>query len=346
MIENHLEARKYNLLINYKRDKLFNVDEIFHIGRLLNWNQGLKMKEIKNMCIYGVGGVGGYFGAKIIDGDRDKELTISFIARGKHLEAIKNNGLVLKTDDKQITVRPDYAVENVNELGKIDLMLICVKSYDLDDVILSIKKKINEDTILLPLLNGVDIYERIRKNLDKGFVLPACVYVGTHIEEYGIVSQKGGDGKIIFGKDPKNGYYPKEVIEFFEKLKINFSFQEDPYTEIWTKYMFIAAYGLVTAKTGKTLGEVLEDTELIKDVEGIMKEIKIIADKKDISLDKGVITKSIDKARAFPYEAKTSFQRDVESLNKKNEKDLFGGTILRLGKEYNISTKYAEKYYF
>jgi 2-dehydropantoate 2-reductase len=312
----------------------------------LDWDQGLKMKEIKNVCIYGVGGVGGYFGAKIIEGGRNKELKVSFIARGKHLDAIKNKGLILKTDDKEIAVRPDYAVENVNELGKIDLTLICVKSYDLDGVIQNIKDKIDDDTILLPLLNGVDIYERIRKNLDKGFVLPACVYVGTHIERHGIVSQKGGDGKIIFGKDPKTNYYPQEVIAFFEKLKINFSFQEDPYKEIWTKYMFIAAYGLVTAKTGKTLGEVLEDSELIRDVERIMKEIKMIADKKDIPLDKDVIKKSIEKARSFPYQTKTSFQRDVENLNKKNEKDLFGGTIIRFGKEFNINTEYTEKYYF
>ena len=304
------------------------------------------MKEIKNVCIYGVGGVGGYFGAKIIEGDKDKDLKVSFIARGRHLGAIEKNGLILKTDDKQITVRPDHATENVNEIEKIDLMLICVKSYDLDGVILRIKEKINEGTILIPLLNGVDIYERIRKNLDKGYVLPACVYVGTHIEDYGIVSQKGGDEKIIFGKDPKTDYYPQEVIEFFESLKINFSFQEDPYKEIWTKFMFIAAYGLVTAKTGKTLGEVLEDGKLIRDVEGIMKEIKMIADKKNISLDKDVIKNSIDKARSFPYETKTSFQRDVENPNKNNEKDLFGGTIIRLGKEYDIDTKYTEKYYF
>ncbi len=304
------------------------------------------MKVIRNICIYGVGGVGGYFGAKIIEGDKDKDLIVSFVARGHHLDAIKKNGLLLKTGDTQINVRPDYAVENVNELGKIDLMLICVKSYDLDGVILSIKEKINEDTIIVPLLNGIDIYERIRKKLDKGLVMPACVYVGTHIEDYGVVSQKGGDGRVIFGNDPKTKYYPKEVIELFEKLKINFSFEEDPYKEIWTKYMFIAAYGLVTAKTGKALGEVLEDSELIRDVEGVMNEIKMIADKKNIPLDKDVIKKSIDKARSFPYETKTSFQRDVENPNKKNEKDLFGETIIRFGKEYGIDTKYTKKYYF
>lgn len=304
------------------------------------------MREIKNVCIYGVGGVGGYFGAKIIEGDKYKELRVSFISRGKNLEAIKNNGLILETDDKQITVKPDHAMENANELEKIDLILICVKSYDLDGVIQHIKEKIEEDTIILPLLNGVDIYERIRKNLSKGFVLPACVYVGTHIKEYGVVSQKGGDGKIIFGKDPeKTEYCPKEIIKFFEKVNINFLFQEDPYKEIWTKYMFISAYGLVTAKSRKTLDEVLEDSALLRDVEGIMGEIEMIADKKNITLNEDVILNSIDKARLFPKGTKTSFQRDFENPNKKNEKELFGDTILRLGKEYNIDTKFTKKYY-
>lgn len=304
------------------------------------------MNQIKNICIYGVGGVGGYFGAKIIDGDKNKDLNVAFIARGKQLETIKKNGLILKTEDRIIKVKPNLATENVHDIEKIDLMLICVKSYDLDVVINVIKDKIKEDTILIPLLNGVDIYERIRKNLDKGRVLPACVYVGTHIEDYGIVFQKGGDGRIIFGKDPRRiNYYPEEVMEFFEKLKINFSYQENPYKEIWTKYMFIAAYGLVTAKTGKTLGEVLGDSFLSSDVEGIMREIKLIADKKRVSLDRDVIKNSLEKARSFPYETKTSFQRDVENPKKKNEEDLFGGTIIRFGKEYGIDTKYTEKYY-
>jgi 2-dehydropantoate 2-reductase len=126
---------------------------------------------------------------------------------------------------------------------------------------------------------------------------------------------------------------------------INFSFQEDPYKDIWTKYMFIAAYGLVTAKTGKTLGEVFEDSNLIRDVEGIMKEIKIMAEKKGINLGEDVIKSSIDKAKSFPFGTKTSFQRDVEDQNKKNEKDIFGGTILRMGNDYNINTRYTEKYY-
>jgi 2-dehydropantoate 2-reductase len=305
------------------------------------------MDQITNICIYGVGGVGGYFGAKIIDGDKNKSLNVTFIARGNNLEAIKKNGLALKTEDRIIKVKPNLATENVHDVGKIDLMLICVKSYDLDGVIKGIKDKLKADTVLIPLLNGVDIYERIRKNLDEGLVLPACVYVGTHIEDYGIISQKGGDGKIIFGKDPRrDNYYPRNVIELFEKLKINFSYQENPYKDIWTKYMFIAAYGLVTAKTGKTLGEVLEDSELFNDVEFIMREIKSIADQKKIPLDKDVIKDSLEKARSFPYETKTSFQRDVENPKKSNERDLFGETIIRLGKEYGITTEYTKKYYF
>lgn len=302
-------------------------------------------KEIENICIYGVGGVGGYFGAKIIDENKNDKLKVSFIARGGHFKEIEKNGLTLKTEGKVINVKPFCIKDDINEIEKIDLLLICVKSYDLDEVIEKIDKKINEDTIIIPLLNGVDIYERIRKKLKKGIVLPACVYVGTHIEKEGVIFQKGGDGKIIFGKDPKyKDFEPIEVINIFEKTKVNFIYQENPYKEIWTKYMFISGYGLVTAKTGKTLGEVLENDELIRDVKGIMTEIRDLADKNGVELDADVILKSLEKAKSFPYETKTSFQRDVENLNKRNEKEIFANTIIRLGLELNVKTEFTHKY--
>ena len=76
------------------------------------------MDQITNICIYGVGGVGGYFGAKIIDGDKNKSLNVTFIARGNNLEAIKKNGLALNTEDRIIKVKPNLATENVHDVEK------------------------------------------------------------------------------------------------------------------------------------------------------------------------------------------------------------------------------------
>ncbi|MDP4144764.1 MAG: 2-dehydropantoate 2-reductase [Bacillota bacterium] len=302
-------------------------------------------KIIKNICIYGLGGVGGYFGTKMADANKNNNYNISFIARGHHLEKIKSSGLILKTKNKIIEAIPHIATDDFNELGPQDIIIICVKSYDLQEVLIKLKDKIKDETIILPLLNGVDIYERIRTVITNGIVLPACVYVGTHIEAPGVICQNGGDGKILFGNKPNDkNYYPESVVKCLKDLNINFHFEQNPYKEIWTKYMFISAYGLVTARTRKTLGQILEDSVLLNDVKNIMKEIKEIAYREGVHLDNDIVENSLAKANNFPYDTKTSYQRDVEA-NKNNEGDLFGGTLLRMAGSYNIDTPTIKKYY-
>lgn len=298
----------------------------------------------KNICVYGVGGVGGYFGAKIASGKAGVHLT--FIARGSHLEAIKQDGLTLISDQGEFNVTPSLATDNIQEAPKADLYLICVKGYDMENAVRSIAERIDDDTLILPILNGIDIYERVRKVTDKGIVLPACIYVGTHIFKPGTILQKGGDARLIIGDDPeKQNSRAGEVQALLESSGISCVYQPDPYPAIWTKYMFIAAYGLVTAVTGKTLGEVFAEESLRNDVKAIMEEILAIAAKEKIALDPDIVEVSLNKAQAFPFEAKTSFQRDVENPEKKNEKELFAGTIIRLGLKNQIKTLVTERYY-
>ncbi len=122
---------------------------------------------------------------------------------------------MLISDQKTITGVPAAATDKVEDLPDPDLILVCVKSYDLDGAIQAILPKVHENTVILPLLNGADIYERIRKNMAAGIVLPACVYVGTHIQAPGVIYQSGGDGRILFGADPKYARFdPKQVTDF------------------------------------------------------------------------------------------------------------------------------------
>ncbi len=294
-----------------------------------------------NIGIIGIGGVGGYFGGKLTQLlERETELNIYFIARNRHLEEIKKNGLILSTqDDGELICRPTLATDNPDELPELDLCLICVKSYDLDNVLKAIKDKIKDDTKIIPLLNGVDIYERVRKIIKNGIVYPACVYIGTHLERAGKVTQTGGRCMILFGKDPqKDCIIPEKVLELFNESKINYKWLENPYEEIWSKYMFIAAYGMVTASENKTIGEILERKDLSDKTKDIMREIEKIAIKEGVNLADNIVQKSFDKGNNFPYETKTSFQRDFEQKGKKNEKELYGDTIIRLGEKYGIAT--------
>lgn len=111
-----------------------------------------------------------------------------------------------------------------------------------------------------------------------------------------------------------------------------------PFEEIWEKYIFIAAYGMVTASENKTFGQILEDKELSETVKGIMREIAEIAKKREVNLPATIIEDSFNKAKNFPYETKTSFQRDFEQTDKPNERELFGDTIIRLGEAAGVET--------
>ena len=216
-----------------------------------------------NIAVIGVGGVGGYFGGKLTQLLRDDpDLKIFFIARGNHLVEIRKNGLLLDTDEHQIICKPTLATDDISELPALDLCLITVKSYDLEDVLIRLKPKITGSTIILPLLNGVDIYERIRSIIGNGNVLPSSVYVGTHIERPGKVTQRGGACTIVFGKDPRNGNDITVLTDTLKRANIRFSLSENPYVEIWGKFAFIAPFGLVTACYDRTIGEVMESEEL------------------------------------------------------------------------------------
>jgi 2-dehydropantoate 2-reductase len=299
-----------------------------------------------NLSIIGMGGVGGYFGGKLAQLLKDdKNMNINFISRGRHLEEIQKNGLILDADGAEMVCRPSLATDRIQDLPPQDLCLVCVKAYDLDNAMRLIKPRIKDSTMLLPILNGVDIYERIRAVISNGIVFPSCVYIGTHIEKPGKVVQKGGAGTIIFGKDPANDFTPEVVFDLFNKAGIKYKWTKDPYAEIWGKYVFIASFGLVSADSGKTLGEILRSAELSKSVGNIMAEIVEIAGRKRIDLPKNIIEDTFAKAKTFPAETKTSFQRDFEASGKPDERDLFGGAVIRMGKLSGAKTEATEAVY-
>ncbi|HEY3274064.1 MAG TPA: 2-dehydropantoate 2-reductase [Methanocella sp.] len=303
-----------------------------------------------NICIYGTGGVGGYFGGRMADAGRCHESKLAdvfFIARGAHLTEIRRSGLILNTTErKNVVCLPAMATDDITAIPSPDLCLVCVKSYDLENALRDLKKVVRKDTIVIPLLNGVDIYERIRDVFAGGIVLPACVYVETHLEKPGTVTQKGGDGIIRLGPDPLYPeYYPSEMLKVLGELGIKILWNPYPFPEIWEKYVFIAGYGLVTTSYGCTIGEAYSDPALKELVSGVMAEITAIARRKDVRLPDDIVERSVKKAGNFTFGAKTSYQRDVEAKGRPNEGDLFGETIVKMGKYYGVPTPVTEQIY-
>lgn len=306
------------------------------------------MKKVSKLAVIGLGGVGGYFGFKLAEKyAKEENIEVSFVARDSTYQAVKSSGLtLLSPEHEDSVVHPKMLYTEISELPVQDLILICVKEYDLENICLQLKDKINDDTVLLPLMNGVDIYERIRRIIDKGIVMPACVYVASHIKEKGTVEHKGKPGKIITGQDPEHSAANlQEIVHLLQNAGIDLSYQVDVFPAIWTKFFFIASFGLVTARYNKTIGQVNEDPQLHEKASGIMSELKTIAIKKAIAIPESIINDTFQKAASFPYQTPTSLQLDVQSGKSHTELELFAGAILSYGKELDIQVPETEKIY-
>ena len=116
-----------------------------------------------NIVIYGTGGVGGYFGARLAQAGHN----VTFIARGKHLEAIQQKGLQLKSSKGDFLVYPANATEDMSEIKNIDLILVCVKTWQVEEVSKKIRPVLNENTVIISLLNGVENQDVLCSIIDK-----------------------------------------------------------------------------------------------------------------------------------------------------------------------------------
>ncbi len=302
----------------------------------------------KHIVVVGLGGVGGYFGFKINQANEiSGKYNISFVARGETYEKVKQNGLtLLSPEHSNPKTHPDTILQNISDIKNPDLVLICVKEYDLENVCRQLLPVISEETILLPMMNGADIYDRIRTVIPDHTVLPTCVYVASHIKERGTVEHKGNPGKIIVGRDPEHFSTSVEWIpELLNESKIEFDFKDNSLKDIWTKFIFIASFGLVTAKHNSSMGAVCTDEQQKNEAAGIMKEIKLIAVKKDIDLQDDIIEKTFKKASTFPFDTPTSLQLDINSGKKENELELFAGAVLKYGSETGVETPFTQKIY-
>lgn len=299
------------------------------------------------LAVIGAGGVGGYVGGKLayaMERKVEKEDEIWFVARGEHGRRIQKHGLLLRTTEGDRICHPTHVYESVADLPSFDVGFLCVKGYDLQDCLSLLKTKMKDNTILIPLLNGVDIYERIRSVIHYGYVFPACAYIGTHIESPGIVTQNEGTCEIVFGQDKmRGGSRPDRLCNLLTEAGIRNRWSESHLEEIWRKYIFIAAYGMVTAIARKPLGAVYEDPLLRTKVKSLMREIQCIGQAEQIHLTDEVIASAVEKARNFPYHTRTSFQRDMETPGKKNERDLFTDTLISLGKKHGIAIPEIER---
>lgn len=287
-----------------------------------------------NIVIYGTGGVGGYFGARLAQAGNN----VTFIARGKHLEAIKENGLQLKSIKGDYLVKPANVSESISTVKNINLIIICVKTWQLADIATQIKPVLNSNTMVISLLNGVENQDILCNVIDKKHVLGGLCKIVSKVENYGIINHISYNPTIVFGElTNQKTERSLKLEQLFLEAGFETVLAKNIQTEIWTKFLFICTISGIGALTRATIGEMLSNAEIKNIMLLTAKEIKTIATALKINLPEDLIEKQFQIIEAQPYNTTASLQRDVME-GKPSELEAQNGTIVKLGKKLGIPT--------
>jgi 2-dehydropantoate 2-reductase len=297
----------------------------------------------KKIVILGIGGVGGYIGGFLADKyANSNEYEVVFIARGEHAQKIKENGLSVKMDDQTLTVKPDVVTNDFSQIGKIDILICATKSYDLLYSIQQFKDSISNETIILPLLNGVDSFQKLKTLFPQSKVLNGCIFIVSKIAEPGVIEITGSNHYVCIGSNDLPIETVKSVYDLFEKANLNVRLSEDIDKAVWEKYIFISSLATLTTLKDKTIGQILENEELKETLIQMMSEVKSLADAQYIHINYSFIEKNISAIEKMPYETTSSMHRDKRA-GKQIEIQSLSNYVVQLGKQLNIETKTFEQ---
>lgn len=288
-------------------------------------------------AIIGTGGVGGYFGGKLAKNGED----VWFIARGKHLEAMRANGLHINSFEGNWIVPSGKMTDNPSECGTVDVVLFCVKSYDTESAAQQLAPMLSDSTIIISLQNGVDNEEQIQRVIPRGRVFGGVSYIYSTISAPGVITHTVGPTKVVFGElikaDEATTLRAKEVLDTMLKAGINAILADDIQAEIWKKYVFIAAVGGMTALTRLTLGEILSVNESKEMLAEAMRETHAVAKSKGVNLSNDLVDQIFEILKNYDNNSRSSLYHDLVN-DRRIEIEAFSGTVVKYGKEFGIPT--------
>lgn len=297
------------------------------------------------IAIFGMGGIGGYIGGRLANCYTDRgDMQIYFIARGAMLEAIRKDGLTLQTPAEKLKVRPTLATSDPAECGTLDLVFLCTKTYHLDDAARQLAPAVGQQTVIIPLLNGVDNAERLQAYMPQAQVLNGAIYVSAAVIEPGLVRHISGAGRTLFGSENGNHEAYLPIEKMLREAGIPAEYHADILSAEWEKYLFIEPIGSTTSYTRANFGGVRDNPENWALVDGLLSELEQVAAAKAVPLPENIHQITLDKYRSFAPETKTSLQVDFEK-GRQTEVETFTGYVVRMAHKLDIPVPLHEKVY-
>jgi 2-dehydropantoate 2-reductase len=293
----------------------------------------------------GLGGVGGYYGGMLAAKyHNSSDVQVLFLARGEHLQKIKSDGIEIITENSQFVANPHLVSDNVYDFGTVDYVVISTKSYDLELIINQIRPTIGDNTVVLPLLNGVDISERIEQLLPNTTVWRGCSYIVARKSAPGIITTSGKLHRLNFGFNNQFNDKLQYLEQVMTDAGIDAKYCKDIHNEIWKKFCFISVTASLTCYYNVGFAELLETPEYKKMFVNLIVELVKVAKAEGADQDLSMIDRAFHRIGSIPRGQTTSMHSDMKA-GRKIELHTLTGIVVDLARKHSIKVPHYEKIY-
>jgi 2-dehydropantoate 2-reductase len=286
------------------------------------------------IAVIGTGGIGGPYGASLAKTGAD----VTFVARGAHLAAMRENGLRIEGDRGELLIRPAQATDDIASIGTVDIVLSCVKLWDVDGVAEQIRSIVGPLTAVIPLQNGVDAAQRMIRVLGEAPVMGGMAFVTGTIIAPGVVRQTGSYQQMTFGElDGGVSERGQRLRDFCAAAGFEGVLSPDIMVPIWEKFILLVPLSGLNALTRQPLGKWREDPDLLALYEAALSETVAVGRAEGIRLPSDIVDKTLATMRSMPPHHTTSMGNDLLRGNRL-ELPWFAGKVVELGRRHAIAT--------
>lgn len=287
------------------------------------------------IAIFGAGAVGSYFGGRLAQAGED----VVFIARGEHLQAMRASGLRVDSINGDFVLQSVNATDDPAQVGLVDVILVCVKSWQLTEAIQDMRPMIGPKTLLIPLGNGVEAPSQLAAELGGENVLGGLCVIIAYFVEPGHICHAGADPFIRFGElDNRPSERVERLSQVFNRASgLTAEIPPDIHVAMWQKFIFITAFSGVGAVTRAPIGVLRDMPGTRQMLEQTIHEIYNVARARNIDLSENVIGNTMEFIDSLPPDGTASMQRDIMD-GRPSELEVQNGAVVRLGQEAGVET--------
>ena len=291
------------------------------------------------IAVVGAGGVGGYFGGRLAQAGHD----VTFVVRGKTLEAMRARGLRVDSIKGDFVINPVKATDHPTE--QVDAVLVTTKAWQIPEAIAHLRPILHKETAVIPLENGLTAPDDIARILGREHAMGGLCGIFSFIVEPGHIKHAGVEPFVNFGElDNRRSDRALRILDAFEKASIKAEIPPDIHRSLWTKFLFIAPFSAMGATSRVPVGVWRSMPESRALVETLVRELLALASARKISLAENAFELTMQRYDGLDPSATPSLQRDVME-GKPSELDAQLGAVVRMARESGVAVPAFESLY-